>query len=130
MNELIGKTVTGLRVNEDQSILAFDHQDGTSTIYVTYGDCCSETWFADITGVAALLGGKVLEVESVDVPTVADNRTRQEEDSFYGVKLRTNKGMADIVYRNSSNGYYGGDIGLHSGVLPEGMASITDDWQA
>lgn len=130
MNELIGKTVTGLRVNEDQSVLAFDHPDGTSTSYVTDGDCCSETWFADITGVAALLGGKVLEVETVDLPTVDDKRTRQEEDQFYGVKLRTDKGLADIVYRNSSNGYYGGDIGLHSGALPEGMHAITDDWQA
>jgi len=130
MIELIGKTVTGLRVNEDQSVLAFDHPDGTSTSYVTDGDCCSETWFADITGVAALLGGKVLEVESVDLLTVDDKRTRQNEDQFYGVKLRTNQGMADIVYRNSSNGYYGGDIGLHSGALPEGMTAITDDWQA
>ena len=130
MNELIGKTVTGLRVNEDQSILAFDHPDGTSTSYATYGDCCSETWFADITGVSALLGGKVLEVENVELPTVEDKRTRQEHDEFYGVKLRTDKGLADIVYRNSSNGYYGGSIDLHSGALPESMTAITDDWQA
>lgn len=130
MNELIGKTLTGLRVNEDQSLLAFDHPDGTSTAYETYGDCCSETWFADITGVAALLGGKVLEVESVELPTLEDERTRQEYDQFYGVKLRTDNGMADIVYRNSSNGYYGGDISLHNGALPDGMVAITDDWRA
>jgi len=130
MNELIGKTVTGLRVNEDQSVLAFDHPDGTSTAYVTDGDCCSETWFADITGVPALLGGKVLEVENVDLPSVDDGRTRQEEDQFYGVKLRTDKGMVDIVYRNSSNGYYGGGIGPHKGALPDGMTQIVDDWRA
>ena len=130
MNKLIGKTVAGLRVNEDQSILAFDHPDGTSTSYVTIAECCSETWFADITGVAALLGGKVLNAEAVDLPTVDDQRTRQEEDQFYGVKLRTDKGWADIVYRNSSNGYYGGEIGLYNGALPESMTAITDDWQA
>lgn len=130
MNELVGKTVIGLRVNEDQSILAFDHSDGTSTSYEAYGDCCSETWFADITGVEALLGGKVLEVENVDLPAVADGRTRQEEDQFYGVKLRTDKGLVDIVYRNSSNGYYGGSIDLLNRELPENMKPITDDWQA
>ena len=130
MNELIGKTVSGLRVNEDQSVLVFDHPDGTSTSYVTDGDCCSETWFADITGVAALLGGKVLEVEAVDLPTVDDGRTRQEEDSFYGMKLRTDKGYADIVYRNSSNGYYGGDISLNTRKLPDVLTVIADDWRA
>lgn len=45
MNELIGKTVVGLRVNDDQSILAFDHPDGTNTSYVTEGYCCSETGY-------------------------------------------------------------------------------------
>lgn len=130
MKELIGKTVTGLRVNEDQSVLAFDHPDGTSTSYRTWGDCCSETWFADITGVAALLGGNVLDVEFVDLPVVDDKRTRQESDEFYGVKLKTDKGYADIVYRNSSNGYYGGDIDLYGGALPDGMTAITDDWKA
>lgn len=130
MKELIGKTITALRVNEYQSILAFDHPDGTSTAYQTYGDCCSETWFADITGVAALIGGTVAEAYCVEMEAVDDGRTRQGYDEFYGVKLRTDKGLADIVYRNSSNGYYGGDIHLHQQPLPENMASITDDWRA
>jgi hypothetical protein len=130
MKELIGKTVTGLRVNKEQSVLVFDHPDGDTTSYVTYGDCCSETWFADIVGVAALLGSLVLGAEYVELPNVDDGRTRQDCDQFYGVKLRTSKGYVDIVYRNSSNGYYGGDIELHEGTLPEGMVAITDDWQA
>lgn len=130
MNDLIGKTISGLRVNEDQSILAFDHPDGTSTSYLTNGDCCSETWFADITGVPALIGGTVVEVADVDMQAVDDGRTRQEEDEFYGVKIKTDRGLADIVYRNSSNGYYGGDISLHSGDLPENMTAINDDWSA
>ena len=130
MKELIGKTITALRVNEDQSILAFDHQDGSSTSYQTDGDCCSETWFADITGISALIGGTVAEVAEVEMQSIDDGRTRQDEDEFYGVKLRTDKGIADIVYRNSSNGYYGGSIHLYQHTLPENMTSITDDWRA
>lgn len=130
MKELIGKTVSGLRVNDDQSVLTFNHPDGTNTSYDTYGDCCSETWFADITGVLALLGGKVIGVEDVRMESVDDGRTRQDEDKFYGVKLKTDKGFVDIVYRNSSNGYYGGSIELLRRELPEGMTAITDDWQA
>jgi hypothetical protein len=130
MQELTGKTITALRVNEDQSILAFGHPDGSGAAYLAYGDCCSETWFADITGVTALIGGTVAEAAEVEMQAVDDGRTRQDEDEFYGVKLRTEKGIADIVYRNSSNGYYGGSIGLWEGDLPGNMASITDDWHA
>ncbi len=47
-----------------------------------------------------------------------------------GYKLTTDKGYADIVFRNSSNGYYGGSIELLKRELPEGMAAIDDDWHA
>ena len=129
MIELIGKTVTHLRVNDDQSILAFAHPDGTSTAYQTDADCCSETWFADITGVSALIGATVTAADDVALNCTQDDRCRQESDEFYGVKLRTDKGYVDIVYRNSSNGYYGGSIDLYTGELPP-MVAITDDWQA
>jgi hypothetical protein len=46
------------------------------------------------------------------------------------VKLRTDKGLADIVFRNSSNGYYGGSIELLLRELPVGMTVIEDDWHA
>jgi hypothetical protein len=130
MKELIGKTISGIRVNEDQSVLIFDHPNGTTTGYVAEGDCCSETWFADITGVAALLGGTVAEVEQVEMEAVEDGRTRQEWDLFYGVKLRTDKGFADIVYRNSSNGYYGGWIHPMPTEYRNDTTKITDDWSA
>lgn len=128
MKELIGKTITGLRVNGDQTIIAFDHRGG-STAFETWGDCCSYTWFADITGVAALIGGTVLDAENIELDAIDDGRTRQEYDLFYGIKLRTNKGIVDIVYRNSSNGYYCGNIKPYAGVLPD-MTEITDDWSA
>lgn len=132
MKELIGKTVVGLKVDSDQSHLVFEHPDGSTTIYETYGDCCSETWFADITGVSALLGQEVLTAEEVELPAdiAQDARCRQEEDSFYGVKLTTAKGYIDIVYRNSSNGYYGGSIEIVHNWSGEPLTSITDDWQA
>lgn len=131
MKELIGKKISGLRINEDQSILMFDTDQG-AVGYVTYGDCCSETWFADITGVSAMLGGTVQTAEevSMDGYNVEDGRTRQEYDEAYGYKLTTDKGYADIVFRNSSNGYYGGSIELLKRGLPDGMTAIVDDWHA
>ena len=130
MKELIGKKINGLYVNADQSLLVFDTDDG-DVAYRAWGDCCSETWFADIVGVPALLGGVVASAEDVEMVAVEDGRTRQECDQFYGVKIKTDKGYADIVYRNSSNGYYGGDIDyVDIGGRPDDLTAITDDWQA
>ena len=134
MKSLLGKTILGLKVSEDASTLHFDTDKGHVT-YLTDGDCCSETWFADITGVSALLGGTVVDVEEVENMTaynVNDGRGRQEEDQAYGWKIKTNKGYADIVYRNSINGYYGGSlVGV---VINEAkiatLKPIIDDWSS
>lgn len=131
MKELIGKKIQAMAVNETQSILSFETDKGLVNFEV-YGDCCSESWFADITGVAALLGGTVANVEevSMDGYNVEDGRTRQEYDSAYGYKIRTDKGDADVVFRNSSNGYYGGKLVAGPAEAPNGMTGITDDWRA
>lgn len=100
----------------------------------TYADCCSETWFADIIGIKNLLGQQVIAVEILDVPKEMEtpDRTRQEDDAYYGIRIKTKLGDCDIIYRNSSNGYYGGSE--YKMTLEEGdeleWEPITDDWQA
>lgn len=132
LDKLIGKKISGIAVNDDQSILVFN-TDAGDVAYEGYGDCCSETWFADIVGIQSLIGATVASVEDIELdPSPAqDSRCRQEEDAFYGMKLVTDKGHADIIYRNSSNGYYGGSADLMS-KIPDSSSfvKITDDWQA
>ena len=41
-------------------------------------------------------------------PGECDERTRQEYDQVYKFMLVTHKGYCDIIFRNSSNGNYGG----------------------
>lgn len=54
-----------------------------------------------------------------------------EELEDYGEKLSTQKGVCDIVYRNSSNGYYGGYINkLDEAPDTSSFKQITDDWTA
>lgn len=48
-----------------------------------------------------------------------DGNSRQEFDSFYGYQLTTNKGHCTISYRNSSNGYYGGNLYLEEDNAPK-----------
>ena len=133
MKELIGKKITGISISEDHETLAFETDKGT-IVYTALGGCCSESWFADITGVCELLrGGAVKTVETIDMDgyNVDDGRCRQECDEAYGLKLVTDRGYTDIVFRNSSNGYYGG--WLDDGTWrepPDGMTAIVDDWHA
>lgn len=132
MEDLVGKTVSKVEISSGEEVLVVTHDSGRS-VYETEGDCCSQTWIADIVGVANLIGHKVIKVESLEVNCVDDGRTRQEVDSFYGIKLHTTGGYVDIVYRNSSNGYYGGSMNrVKEERLRKSLElrSITEDFSA
>lgn len=143
---LQGRTVTKILMEPGEGRMHLECADGDTIMFVTDGDCCSETWFADIVGVCALLNEPITLAEEVDIADSGDNRTRQEYDRFYGFKLYTAKGCCDFIYRNSSNGYYGGDceifvngLGEHRYtsarftlpvVATDAWCDITEDWQA
>lgn len=139
MKELVGKTITALYLDNQLSDdrLIFETDQG-QLVWDTYSDCCSETWFADIVGVFALIGGTVTEVSEVSLEVLTphqldESRTRQDYDSIYGYKLKTDKGYADIIFRNSSNGYYGGSCFINTNaphVDTSTLKQITDDWSA
>ena len=133
MKKLIGKTVKSIYIDrESQEYLKFRTDTG-DFVYKTDGDCCSETWFADIIGIASLLNEKIINVEEIEMPECTDNRTRQEEDVIYCYKIQTCKGHTDIIFRNSSNGYYGGEIGLckRQHIIDKvKFKKITDDYTA
>lgn len=135
MQELKGKTVYELLVCEGQTGLAF-RTDGGLLEYQTESDENAEVWFSDITGVSALLGAKVLEVEMREMPDAPyDDRTRVYVEDFFGIKLTTTKGYVDIVFRTSSNGYYGGQLGevaypSEQYMFKCGYVPVTDDWKA
>lgn len=113
---LVGREIIWLEVERnDQSALRFRCADGTVVTWVAQGDCCSDTWFADITNLRALgpfalsTDNPVVSVVDIDLPGRDDDgRCRQDVDAYYGVDITTRAGVVSIVYRNSSNGYYGG----------------------
>jgi hypothetical protein len=129
---LVGKTVTGIDVSDSEGALRFRCADGTVVVWETEGDCCSESWWADITGLAALRGQVVTAAREIEMPdyNVEDGRTRQEYDSAYGVRADTVRGTAQFVFRNSSNGYYGGVAGLGEDVGYKWREIVTDEWSA
>ncbi len=114
MNELINKVIKKIQLDsKNQHVLKFTTSTNEELYYQTWGDCCSDTWFADIIGVQNLLDSQVNSVEKLEFDSQKikpDGRCRQEVDQYYGFKLITNRGFCDIIFRNSSNGYYGGSI--------------------
>jgi hypothetical protein len=107
-----GAKVSQLIIDENEDVLIFITDKGVFK-WVTYGDCCSHTWFADIIGVECLINHVIQDVHDIDIPesyNLEDGRCKQEVDSAYGVQIVTERGYCDIIFRNSSNGYYGGNI--------------------
>jgi hypothetical protein len=104
--------------------------------YEAYGDCCSESWFADMIGIDFLLNEVVRKVEEIDIEdtcNVDDGRARQEVDQVYCWRLTTKKGTTDIIFRNSSNGYYGGsciEMDISNDLIGVEWKEITADWSA
>lgn len=134
IENLIGFRVVGLSVSEGEDTLCI-HGEAQHALIVTDADCCSQTWFADITGVENLIGHTIQSFEWIEMPesyNVDDGRGRQKTDEAYGIKITTEAGYCDIVYRNSSNGYYGGSasIAWRDGTATDGMKPITEDWSA
>jgi hypothetical protein len=130
---LIGKRIARIDVGGKEDLLLFVFADGRSVVWQTVSDCCSETWFADITGFDALIGGTVISAESVPMrkPDHDDARTRQDEDEIYGIKIVTDKGRSLIEFRNSSNGYYGGNLEIARSIpLQTRWRQIEADWSA
>lgn len=112
---LNGRTIYSVWVEKNrQHFLKFCTDDGDVYFYAA-GDCCSESWFADITGGDALQGAVVLNAYYIDMPQEEYSpRSRQDIDIIYGFVIETAKGRCTVVFRNSSNGYYGGWLAYES----------------
>lgn len=107
MKELIGSRVFEIRMDPQHEAILFGTNKGVFR-YRCDADCCSETWIESLENVDALLRGDVREV--VELEEVSAPGTRQESDVIYGFKINTNKGTFKLIFRNSSNGYYGGSL--------------------
>lgn len=138
MFELGEKVITGVKISEGEQYILFIPNYGECLLFEAIADCCSETWYSDIIGLHNLLNRLISGVEILKMPQPQDDRSRQEYDEAYGFRLKTDKGHCDIIYRNSSNGFYGGwseqvkDLKRYKEILENNkFVEITEnDWQA
>lgn len=140
MKELLNKIIVKVELSEDRETFCFTDADGIRYFYNAYGDCCSSSWFSNITGIKNLLGQKIISV--IDREEFTDEEQKEAEAEYakendygpeslalYGIILKTDKGSCDVEFRNESNGYYGGDcsFGGHEQIT-EGLKNITKDF--
>lgn len=103
---LVGHTIKEMKIADDKKAILFV-TDKENVIAKMDGDCCSDTWCEHIEMVS--LPATVIDVEDIDMPNLG-NPDEYEVVAYYGCKITTDKGHIIIDYRNSSNGYYGGNI--------------------
>jgi hypothetical protein len=108
-NLLIGKKIVDVKIADDKEALLFVTDAGENIIVRVDADCCSSTWIETVELPALGFPFMVIACDDLDM-----NKEVEEIDweciRYYGAKITTDKGDMVIDYRNSSNGYYGGNI--------------------
>lgn len=110
MNPLVGKVIESIWLADDKEAIKFKIQgEAEPIIALAYGDCCSHTWIENAENVEAILGHPVLASDNVDLDR-EEGKDGYDVIKFYGFNIDTIGGTCKIDFRNSSNGYYGGDL--------------------
>lgn len=129
-NPLIGKTIVRIEIAADKGALRFVLTDGECVVHAD-GDCCSHTWIEHIDLPALGFPALVTAVDDLDL-NKPDEEVDYETIQFYGCKISTDKGEIVVDYRNSSNGYYGGNLswpGEHRYGGVYGQNNSKEEWQ-
>lgn len=109
---LKGRTILGVELIKDagDEHLRFDTPEGP-VYFEVYGDCCSRSWVEHLTVPDDIAGASVIGADAKDLDDKAiDDHPDLDCLQFYEESVRTNKGDIIIEFRNSSNGYYGGEL--------------------
>lgn len=133
---LVGKKIAAVYLSTDQQAIKFVLDDGKDVDAFADGDCCSHSWIEDVLDPESLIGKEVLAVEDLDLPDALCGPTKtgyfEGEMRYYGCAIKTAGGVCTIAYRNSSNGYYGGNLSwpgdyYYGGVF--GQNEQKGDWK-
>lgn len=126
----IGKTIKSvtfdegderkLRWSDDPDAITIEFEDET-WVGTPYGDCCSSTWIEHVTVPRDIEGALITGIKEASIEELDSSDPRYKmiasEDGYppeciriYWTAIQTTKGEIILEYRNSSNGYYGGNI--------------------
>jgi uncharacterized protein (TIGR02996 family) len=130
LEKILDKTIYQINLMGSQDYLELIMEDGSKEYIAAYGDCCSDSWFYRIDNPQNIIGSPIiafLEATIEDI-NIEDGLGRQDEDKAYAISIMTMKGICRIVYRNSSNGYYGGWVQMSEAPETTERLAIDSDW--
>ena len=134
---LKGKIIQAIDLADDCQSIRFICVGGEKIIAKCDGKCCSRTWIEDILDPEAAVGVVVVRAVDIDLPSHLQKPTTtsysEEKMQFYGFAVETVKGRCTISYRNSSNGYYGGNLVWPGGYFyggVDGQNKSTQHWRS
>lgn len=126
---LVGRTILAIKIADDKKAIQFQTDQG-EIIAMVDGDCCSDTWIESIEVPALGLPALVVSADDLQMPDLG-SQGDYEFIAYYGFKIVTDKGEIILDYRNSSNGYYGGNLSwpgdYHYGGVG-GQNNSTQQW--
>jgi hypothetical protein len=103
VNELLGKTLSDVRVDKDLDEITFVCQDGSEYLMYHDQDCCESVYINDVSGeLMDLVGSPITLAE--ESSESGDTDWGSSTWTFY--RFATVKGYVDIKWYGSSNGYY------------------------
>ena len=108
LDDLIGKVITSVKTNTDNTFISFEFLDGTEVTYIAEGDCYSHSWIAHLNGLDYLIGQTVTSIIERDLHHLDAETPNGDETKVYGWTVTTSLGYFDLEMRNLSSGYYGG----------------------
>lgn len=132
---LIGKSINGIFIGNDNWTIVFRTNEGKYFRYDTQNDCCNSVWINHISGVSLIGEGNIFDIMAGVVVTGAEDKgwteNRFEEDGHEAVQdgfftLHTERGYIDFEVRNSHNGYYGGSFDAVTEVDLDSIKDLTE----
>ncbi len=112
---IIGSKVTGISVLKDYEVSLLLDGGWQARLWLD-ADCCSNSFFTDMTQFDELVGATIVEFEERHGKSREDlkeDNLRDECPSWHFLVIKTDKGHVTIDWRNDSNGYYDGILNLN-----------------
>jgi len=102
----VGKTISALRLGDDDDALHFEFDDGTKMKLSDEGQsCCELRYMRTDDNLADFVGAKLLGAELKEAPGI---ETEGEYHEVQFLEVQTDRGVFTMASHNEHNGYYGG----------------------
>lgn len=109
--DFVGKTIKKVFINLDRDKMFWIVDNKVYEVYA-FGDCCSSSWFEHCDNADVFKNAKLLAFEDFSQTYPNDDDENYNYIRVNMLKFATTKGRCTIEFRNSSNGYYSGEVEL------------------